>query len=146
MAVFPTNAILAFKLPVGDASTDSIGNPATEIKILTVEASLSEKSDRRDTDNSEYARRVDTLHIKGRVNRAFTDDVPPVEYTPPRIPPEIRPGVKVPCTLRNLDTDEELAGEFIFEISLPSKWGVDKVLGGQMNGYFFIKTAFGGVV
>ena len=146
MAVFPTNAILTFKLPAGNSSTDTLGNPTTAIKTLTVEASLSEKSDRRDTDNSEYARRVDTLHVTGRVNRAFTDDVPPFEYTPPRIPPEIRPGVKVPCTLRNLDTDEELAGEFILEISLPSKWGVDRVLGGQMNGYFFIKTAFGGVV
>ncbi len=146
MTVFPTNATLTFQLPQGESTTvDALGNPIVSAAELVVEASFNTVSNRQSGQENHYQTRVDMLHLEGRCNRVYVNSDPIVETVPPRLPPEIVPGVKVPCTLTDVGTQDETAGYFVLEASLPSRWSVDPILGGKINGYFYVTNVMGEV-
>jgi len=159
MAVFPTNTHLIFQLPEGNELIDQMGNPVLETVSLVVEASVKTAANRGATEEASHETRVDMLHLEGRCNRVYSTSYPisdpsnipndlPVleEINPPRIPMSIVPGVKVPCTLTDIPTGDTQEGHFILKASLPSRWSVDPILGGKVNGYFFTTNVMGEIM
>jgi len=156
MAVFPTNAYLIFQMPQRDTFIPSLGNSTLEAIPLVVEASFKIASMTGPGEENNHESRIDILQLIGRCNRVYStidvvedpSNIPGdlnvfEEITPPSLPSAITPGVKVPCALVDVSTGNVRKGNFTLKNSLPSRWGVDSILGGKLNGYFFETNVMG---
>lgn len=139
--LLPVNAILKFKVPVSldyepvAEQIDELGNAFAVTEVLTVGVYFKESKNRYKGENSNDIE-LTRMAVHGYIMQTF--DKSGALLPTKTLPPTILPGAMAEASFTGMPS-----ATFFLEASMPSPFGVDRILGQAIKGYVIFETAWG---